>query len=65
MIEHPRRTRLGLIEANNLDHFWDERLHRIRGVRASASLKLVDYSALVGTTGPHPRRTRLGLIEAR
>ncbi len=64
MPTHPRRTRLGLIEAN--PHYQRARLPGpgIRGARASASLKRVMRGWERGAAHLHPRRTRLGLIEA-
>ena len=63
---HPRRYRLGLIEA------WPRKSNErrgnrgIRGVIASASLKQTDVPvSSANADAAHPRRYRLGLIEAR
>jgi hypothetical protein len=61
---HPRRSRLGLIEAGAWALLAGVPC-RIRGIRASASLKLDGFHVAVTVQGRHPRRSRLGLIEAR
>ena len=61
---HPRRARLGLIEAMGASRAHRATSPGIRGARASASLKPIPlYPARVGRRR-HPRRARLGLIEA-
>ncbi len=61
---HPRRPRLGLIEARNRAGLrYGETC--IRGVRASASLKLTRNAPNQPIYLTHPRRPRLGLIEAK
>src|SRR5665213_1725927 len=61
---HPRRARLGLIEAWKLDDVGIPNLTCIRGARASASLKLCFPTSSNPIRAWHPRRARLGLIEA-
>jgi len=63
-IAHPRRTRLGLIEARMNSWFDQWRDPTIRGARASASLKHARARTGDRVHSVHPRRTRLGLIEA-
>src|SRR5579885_2475948 len=60
---HPRRARLGLIEAEAPAARPMPARH-IRGARASASLKRAFLKLTVTPLAPHPRRARLGLIEA-
>src|SRR5690606_5873849 len=62
---HPRRTRLGLIEALRRHFKVFAGTARIRGARASASLKPGEPRGRRAAASSHPRRTRLGLIEAR
>src|SRR5579883_2865083 len=61
---HPRRARLGLIEADQGTLFYLDLDTCIRGARASASLKLDGAPRLREHQRWHPRRARLGLIEA-
>ena len=61
---HPRRARLGLIEARPGRWPCCRRRRRIRGARASASLKPRRKAGEQLEEGAHPRRARLGLIEA-
>src|SRR5579883_2892861 len=62
---HPRRIRLGLIEApSTATDNWTLDT-RIRGAFASASLKPRLRQRARGASPWHPRRIRLGLIEAR
>ncbi len=61
---HPRRMRLGLIEARWCCGPTSRGSACIRGVCASASLKQIRCLFLAPEIGRHPRRMRLGLIEA-
>ena len=60
---YPRRSRLGLIEAPWCPTMLPD-AGGIRGVRASASLKLLNLPPRPGVQVKYPRRSRLGLIEA-
>ena len=62
---YPRCKSLGLIEARFEERGSRWRRRRIRGVKASASLKHVEPSSVVGKRGrEYPRCKSLGLIEA-
>ncbi len=62
--KHPRRARLGLIEAKCRKTRRRTARQRIRGARASASLKHQPAVPGMQVYFVHPRRARLGLIEA-
>src|SRR5579883_62215 len=61
---HPRRARLGLIEARAIDAAPTAAWTNIRGARASPSLKRRLEADPLPAQSRHPRRARLGLIEA-